>query len=196
MCVTILLPSPRAQAPGRGAVAGDEHPVPLLVLLPAGALQPQDVRRVPQAGQRGRPRRLQVGHPALLSLPPSRRSVEAAPLQKLVVRQGRFAAECGYTFRRLKLVQERFLPHAIGSVGRKYLVFRPILLNRRKPCPLSASILALRNLPQRLLDTPLLRTLLISPTFRACSPFFLHAKSDSLARTELWRPFVWSTTYL
>lgn len=51
----------RAQTVGRGSVSGDEHPVQVLVLLPEGQLQQEDVRGVQAVFGGRRQRKQQVG---------------------------------------------------------------------------------------------------------------------------------------
>lgn len=50
----------REEAAGNRPIAGDEHAVPVLVVLPAGSLQQEDVRGVQAAGGGGRQGGLQV----------------------------------------------------------------------------------------------------------------------------------------
>lgn len=51
---------PREEAVGHRSVAGDEHSIQVLVLLPEGQLQQEDVRGVQTAGAGRRQRKLQV----------------------------------------------------------------------------------------------------------------------------------------
>ena len=44
----------RAEAVGNRSLAGDEHAIQVLVLLPPGELQPQDVRGIQGPGLGGR----------------------------------------------------------------------------------------------------------------------------------------------
>lgn len=59
--MSLSLSVARAQACGRGPVPGDEHPVPVLVLLPEGQLQQEDVRGVQAVFTGRRQRKQQVG---------------------------------------------------------------------------------------------------------------------------------------
>lgn len=62
MSLSLSLPPPngRAKAAGHRPVPGDEHAVPLLVVLPARSLQQEDVRGVQAAGGGGRKGRIPV----------------------------------------------------------------------------------------------------------------------------------------
>ena len=76
----------RAEAPGNWPIAGDEHAVPVLVLLPEGPLQQEDVRGVQAAGGGGWKGGLQVGcRPTCVPPGDGGNFIHALPRGRLVV---------------------------------------------------------------------------------------------------------------